>query len=65
MPIILGEERKADADYLDSCRSKRNTVEYDSVGAATGDDVRELVEFAKELKTSVLGWLKEKHPELL
>jgi hypothetical protein len=65
LPIILGEKRKADADYLDSCRSKRNTVEYDSVGAATGDDVRELVEFVKELKTSVLGWLKEKHPELL
>lgn len=65
LPVILGEKRKADADYLDSCRSKRNTVEYDSVGAATGDDVRELVEFVKELKTSVLGWLKEKHPELL
>lgn len=65
LPIILGEKRKVDADYLDSCRSKRNTVEYDSVGAATGNDARELIEFVKELKTSVLAWLKEKHPELL
>ena len=65
LPIILGDKRKTDAAYLDSCRSKRNTVEYDSVGAATGDDARELIEFVKELKTSVLAWLVEKHPELL
>jgi hypothetical protein len=63
--MILDEKRKADADFLGSCCSKRNTVEYDSVGAATEDDVRELIEFVKELKASVLTWLKEKHPELL
>jgi hypothetical protein len=57
--------KRADADYLDYCRSKSNTVEYDSVGAATEDDVRELIEFVKELKASVLDWLREKHPELL
>jgi len=65
LPIILGDKRKADTDYLDSCRSKRNTAEYDSVGAVTEDDARELVEFVEELKISVLAWLKEKHPELL
>ena len=32
LPLIMGPERKDDADYLDSCRSKRNTAEYDSVG---------------------------------
>jgi len=26
MPLILGDERKADAAYLDTCRTKRNTV---------------------------------------
>lgn len=35
LPLILGPERKADADYLDACRTKRNTVEYDYAGAAT------------------------------
>jgi hypothetical protein len=52
-------------DYLDACRSKRNIVEYDYVGAVTEDDVRELIEFVKELKTSVLNWLRENHPELI
>ncbi len=65
LPLILGENRKADADYLDACRSKRNTVEYDYVGAVTQDDVRELIGFVKELKNSVLDWLKENHPELI
>jgi hypothetical protein len=65
LPLIFGENRKADADYLDACRSKRNIVEYDYVGAVTEDDVRELIEFVKELKNSVLHWLRENHPELI
>lgn len=65
LPLILGNGRKADADYLDACRSKRNIVEYDYVGAVTENDVRELTEFVKELKTSVLNWLRERHPEFI
>jgi hypothetical protein len=65
LPLILGEGRKADADYLDACRSKRNIVEYEYVGAVTEDDVHELIEFVKELKNSVLNWLRENHSELI
>ncbi len=65
LPLILGENRKADADYLDACRSKRNIVEYDYVGAVTEDDVRELSEFVKDFRNSVLDWLRENHPELI
>ena len=35
LPLILGADRKDDAAYLDTCRTKRNTVEYDMVGGAT------------------------------
>ena len=62
LPLILGKERKGDAEYLDSCRSKRNIVEYDYVGAVTGDDADELIDFVKELKVDVLGWLTNNHP---
>jgi len=65
LPLIFGENRKADADYLDACRSKRNIVEYDYVGAVTEANVRELIEFVKELQNSVLDWLKESHPDLI
>ena len=65
LPLILGDQRKPDVDYLDACRIKRNTVEYDRVGGATGDDVTELVEFTKELRNGVLAWLRSNHPALL
>jgi hypothetical protein len=65
MPLILGVERKEDAKYLDSCRIKRNVVEYDYVGGATEDDANELIEFAEDLREDVLIWLKNNHPQLL
>ena len=64
LPLILGAHHKADVDYLDACRMKRNTVEYDRVGGATGEDVRELVEFAKALQKEVLQWLRQNQPQL-
>src|SRR2546429_6394776 len=37
LPLILGESRKDDSGYLDACRAKRNTVEYDTAGGANGE----------------------------
>lgn len=62
---VLGLKRKADAAYLDTCRIKRNTVEYDMAGAATEADAADLVAFAAQLETDVLDWLEKNHPELL
>jgi hypothetical protein len=65
LPEILGEAKKADARYLDDCRKKRNIVEYEYVGGASGPDADELIEFVKDLRDEVIAWLKKKHPELL
>jgi hypothetical protein len=64
LPLILGTDRQADADYLEACRQKRNTVEYDSVGGATGADADELIEFGQSLEKDVLNWLRVEHPNL-
>ena len=64
LPLILGNKRKDDAEYLNSCRSKRNIVEYDYVGDVTGHDADELIEFVKKLKADVIEWLNNNHPEL-
>jgi hypothetical protein len=64
LPLILGLERKADADYLDACRIKRNTVEYDCAGAATRKDAQELIQFTRELRDAVVAWLEREHVEL-
>lgn len=65
LPLILGPARQADAEYLDACRTKRNTVEYDHVGGATDDDADELIAFTRELRAAVVDWLAKHHPELL
>ena len=65
MPLILGSARKPDAQYLDTCRNKRNIAEYHYVGNVTERDVEELTGFVKELKGTVRDWLKETRPDLL
>ena len=62
---ILGTEKNDDAIYLDTCRTKRNTAEYDSVGVVTDRDSDELIDFVKSFKEEVLTYLKNKHPALL
>ena|SRR3990167_6145229 len=65
LPIVLGPERKDDAAYLETCRIKRNTVEYDMAGGATDADATELLQFAKAFRKDVLAWLKKNHPEIV
>lgn len=64
LPLILGKERQVDADYLDTCRSKRNTAEYDAPGQVSSKEARELADFARELREAVIVWLEKNHPEL-
>jgi len=65
VPLILGESRKEDANYLDACRTKRNIVEYDYVGGASEEDAKELLEFVEEFRQEIITWLKKNHFDLL
>ena len=64
LPLILGDSRNNDADYLNACRAKRNTAEYDAAGTVTRSEADELRTFACELRTAVIAWLKTNHPTL-
>ena len=65
LPLILGNHHEADAKYLDTCRNKRNVVEYDYVGGVSENDVDELIGFVKELREKVIQWLRANHPKFL
>ena len=65
MPLVLGDDRNDDAEYLNTCRMLRNTIEYDYVGGATEENVKELLEFLARFATTVRNWLEKTHPELL
>jgi len=65
LPKILGAEKNDDAVYLDTCRAKRNTAEYDSVGVVSEHDSDELIDFVKSFKEEVIVYLGNEHPTLL
>ncbi len=65
LPLILGDQRRSDADYLDSCRIKRNTVEYDVAGRTSPEESAELIEFTAELQQDARDWLRKNHAELI
>ena len=65
LQLTLGSEHRADIDYLETCRRKRNIIEYEIPGTATEENVRELMDFVVHFKTIVTDWLSKKHPQLL
>ncbi|MBN1824641.1 MAG: hypothetical protein JW958_00160 [Candidatus Eisenbacteria bacterium] len=65
LPLILGPERREDADYLETCRRKRNEADYIVAGGVTEVDAEELRDFARGLMKDARAWLTENHPELL
>lgn len=64
LPLILGEEWQEGADYLETCRTKRNVAEYDVAGQVSAAEAKELAEFVVELREAVLKWLSLKHPKM-
>lgn len=65
LPLILGAAWKAEAEYLETCRRKRNVVEYDRVGDASESDAQELRNFIRDFRAAVTEWLRKHHQELL
>lgn len=65
LPLILGDNYRSEAEYLEMCQRKRKTAEYDYAGVATEADAVELSDFARRLQKDVLEWLREHRPVLL
>ncbi len=65
LELTLGGGYRADMEYLEACRRKRNIIEYEVPGAVTEENARELIDFVVNLKTIVIDWLNKKHPHLL
>ena len=63
--VILGDAYRKDVAYLDACRMKRNTLEYDVAGVTTQADANELLDYVQELRDTVIDWLRDHRPDLL
>ena len=65
LPLILGDDLAELTAFLDTCRSKRHEVTYESASAISDSEADELVEAVKELEGTAVSWLRRVHPELL
>ncbi|MBW1637468.1 MAG: hypothetical protein JRJ68_14495 [Deltaproteobacteria bacterium] len=64
LPCIGDLRTQADADYLNTCRRKRNIIEYDYTGGVTDRDADELIAFTKALLEDLIHWLRSTYPGL-
>ena len=58
--LLLGAKNFDIATYLDSCRRKRNLLEYDCTGGVSQEEVKELREFVLELRQRVIKHMSER-----
>jgi hypothetical protein len=50
---------------LQGFRKKRNISDYERAGGVSRQEAKEIVALADDLRTSLMAWLIENHPELL
>jgi len=62
--IILGKDYEELVDYFDSCRIKRNIVDYDIAGKISEKEVKELIYEAKRFYKKIKNWVEKNYPSL-
>lgn len=60
--LALGGSAAQLADYFDSCRRKRNEIDYTGAAIATTTEADELLEHARAFLTMVESWIDSTHP---
>ena len=58
----LGKPSEPLADYFDTCRRKRNLIDYDATEVVTDTEAEELLEKAEEFQELVGEWIVKHHP---
>ena len=61
----LGRPWSDTADHIERCSRLRGQAMYERVGVVSEDDADDLLETARQLRTDVIKWLKEKYPMLV
>jgi len=62
--LVLGKSADKYADYFETCRRKRNTIDYTFSNAATQTEAKEILAQASQFYGEVEDWLAKNHPSL-
>jgi len=58
----LGKAVSSYADYFETCRRKRNLIDYDVADVATDTEADEVVEKAHEFQALIEDWIEKNYP---
>ena len=61
--LAMGRSIAPLARYFETCRRKRNMLDYDMAHVATETEVRELLEKAEEFRALVEQWMTRHYPQ--
>jgi len=64
LPHLLGEGEQDRTDYFDSCRRKRNHIDYDAAGGIADSEATELYYESHAFRGIVLDWLQQNRPDI-
>jgi hypothetical protein len=64
LPLAMGADASHLAIYFDTCRRKRNIVDYDCAETVTDTEAAELIGKAAEFEEQVEAWITMHHPGL-
>jgi hypothetical protein len=62
--LVLGKAAHKYVDYFETCRRKRNTIDYTFSNVATETEAQEIVVQAKQFYVEVEDWITKNHPAL-
>ena len=62
--LVLGQPADKYADYFETCRRKRNTIDYTFSNVATETEAKEILIQASQFYGEVEDWIANNHPSL-
>lgn len=62
--LVLGPAAHLFADYFETCRRKRNVIDYDETEVVTESQAREVLAKTEEYRELVERWIAQHHPKL-
>ncbi len=63
--LALGKGAASLTDYFETCRRKRNQIDYTHSHVATDTEAKEIVAKAKEFHELVESWISKNHPKFV
>ncbi len=62
--LAIGASVAGYAAYFETCRRKRNTLDYDTAHIVSDTEAAEILEQAREFRDAVEAWIVQTHPHL-